>query len=86
MHAGSLEDACGSVATPIHQTSTFAFRDAPQGADRFAGTADGHTYTRIGNPTITALEAGRLLLDNVHLAGWPCPWAAWRPSSAAPAP
>lgn len=56
VHAGHYEDQCGSVVTPIYQTSTFAFQSASQGAARFAGTEDGYIYTRIGNPTIRSLE------------------------------
>jgi methionine-gamma-lyase len=56
VHAGALHDAFGSAVTPIYQTSTFAFRDAQEGADRFAGKAEGFIYTRLGNPTIRALE------------------------------
>ena len=43
------------MATPIYQTSTFAFRDADHGAACFRGEA-GYKYTRLGNPTIEALE------------------------------
>jgi methionine-gamma-lyase len=64
VHAGILEDAHGSVVTPIYQTSTFAFKNAQQGADRFAGTAEGYIYTRIGNPTIKALEVNVTQLEN----------------------
>ncbi len=56
VHAGMSKDPLGSVVTPIYQTSTFAFDNTQQGADRFAGRADGFIYTRIGNPTIRALE------------------------------
>ncbi len=56
IHAGGSPDDCGSAVTPIYQTSTFVFENARQGADRFAGKADGYIYTRIGNPTINALE------------------------------
>ena len=56
VHAGAPKDPCGSVVTPIYQTSTFAFENTQVGADRFAGKADGYIYTRIGNPTIRALE------------------------------
>jgi len=56
VHAGALHDPLGSAVTPIYQTSTFAFRDAQEGADRFAGKAAGYIYTRLGNPTIRALE------------------------------
>ena len=56
VHAGVSKDAYGSAVTPIYQTSTFAFDNAQTGADRFAGRAEGFIYTRIGNPTIRALE------------------------------
>jgi methionine-gamma-lyase len=64
VHAGISEDAYGSVVTPIYQTSTFAFRNADQGAKRFAGTEDGYIYTRIGNPTTSALEENVAQLEN----------------------
>jgi methionine-gamma-lyase len=56
IHAGGHRDSYGSATVPIYQTSTFAFDTAQQGADRFAGATDGFIYTRLGNPTITALE------------------------------
>jgi methionine-gamma-lyase len=56
IHAGAHHDSYGSATVPIYQTSTFAFQNAQQGADRFAGAADGFIYTRLGNPTIDALE------------------------------
>jgi methionine-gamma-lyase len=64
VHAGIPDDPLGSVTTPIYQTSTFAFRNAKQGADRFAGTADGFIYSRIGNPTTSALEQNVAQLEN----------------------
>ncbi len=56
VHAGSVADIYGSVVTPIYQVSTFAFENAQNGADRFSKKAEGYIYTRIGNPTIAALE------------------------------
>jgi methionine-gamma-lyase len=56
IHSGAPKDPAGSVVTPIYQTSTFAFENTQVGADRFAGKADGYIYTRLGNPTIRALE------------------------------
>ena len=56
VHAGIREDAYGSVVTPICQTATFTFKDAPQGANRFAGAEDDYIYTLIGNPTTGMLE------------------------------
>ena len=64
VHAGIPEDPLGSVVTPIYQTSTFAFRNAKEGADRFAGIADGFIYSRIGNPTMVALEENVAQLEN----------------------
>ena len=64
VHAGIPDDPLGSVTTPIYQTSTFAFRNAKEGADRFAGAADGFIYSRIGNPTTSALEQNVAQLEN----------------------
>ena len=57
IHAGKI--ACtdfGEVSVPIFQSSTFSFPSADEGAARFAGTQHGYIYTRLGNPTINALE------------------------------
>lgn len=64
IHAGDYDDAMGSAVTPIYQTSTFAFRNAKHGADLFAGREKGFIYTRIGNPTIEALENKLAELEN----------------------
>ncbi|MFA6954261.1 MAG: aminotransferase class I/II-fold pyridoxal phosphate-dependent enzyme [Thermoanaerobaculia bacterium] len=47
----------GAVSVPIYQSSTFAFPTAEEGAARFAGESSGPIYTRLGNPTVQALEA-----------------------------
>jgi methionine-gamma-lyase len=47
----------GAVSVPIYQSSTFAFPSAEEGAARFLGESKGLIYTRLGNPTIQALEA-----------------------------
>ncbi len=56
IHGGGFKDALGSATVPIYQTSTFAFESADEGAKCFSGESDGYIYTRIGNPTIGALE------------------------------
>ncbi|MDD8019841.1 MAG: PLP-dependent aspartate aminotransferase family protein [Acidobacteriota bacterium] len=57
IHAGyEPDEATRSVSPPIYQTSTFAFESAEQGAALFAGKEKGFIYTRLGNPTIEALE------------------------------
>lgn len=57
VHAGQHPDpATGAISVPIYQSSTFRFREAAEGAARFAGTDDGYIYTRLGNPTTAHLE------------------------------
>jgi len=64
IHAGQKPDPVyGGVSVPIYQSSTFAFESAEQGADRFAGRDKGFIYTRIGNPTIRALEESLATLE-----------------------
>ena len=43
-------------ATPIYLTAGFEFEDFDQARGRFAGTDDGFSYTRVGNPTNVAVE------------------------------
>lgn len=64
IHAGAFDDEFGSATVPIYQTSTFRFKNAQHGADCFAGASDGYIYTRIGNPTIKALEDSIASLEN----------------------
>lgn len=64
VHGSEIEDEMGSVVTPIYQTSTFKFKDSQQGANRFAGKEEGYIYTRLGNPTIKALEKKLALLEH----------------------
>lgn len=68
VHAGQHPDWTGAVTVPIYQTSTFAFPDADTGAARFAGQEKGFIYTRLGNPTIGALEACVAALENGEFA------------------
>lgn len=56
IHGDEFEDAYGSPNVPIYQTSTFTFKNADHGAACFSGEEDGYIYTRLGNPTIGALE------------------------------
>jgi methionine-gamma-lyase len=64
IHGGEIEDAYGSATVPIYQTSTFSFNSADHGAKCFSGESKGYIYTRIGNPTIEALERQIALLEN----------------------
>lgn len=65
IHAGSEPDRLfGGVSVPIYQSSTFAFRSAEHGASLFAGEEKGYIYTRLGNPTVHALEESVACLEN----------------------
>ncbi|MBN2639050.1 MAG: PLP-dependent transferase [Bacteroidales bacterium] len=68
IHAGGITDERGSAVTPIYQTSTFKFKNADQGARRFAGEESGYIYTRLGNPTIEDLENTLAELENGYKA------------------
>ncbi len=64
IHGGyDSKDHLGSLSTPIYQTSTFTFDSAEQGEMRFRGEADGYIYSRLGNPTVKALEERIAMLE-----------------------
>ncbi len=57
LHAGHVPDAeHGSRAVPIHQTTSYVFRDARHAAALYNMEEGGHLYTRISNPTVAVLE------------------------------
>lgn len=57
IHAGQQPDSqTGARALPIYQTTSYVFPDAGVAADRFALKDLGPIYTRIGNPTVQAVE------------------------------
>ena len=66
LHSGwRSDDTTGSVAVPIHQTTSYLFKDTDQAANLFSLSELGNIYTRIMNPTndilekrIAALEGG----------------------------
>jgi O-acetylhomoserine (thiol)-lyase len=58
IHGGFAGDSSsGATAVPIIQTVSYAYKTAQELADVFDGKAPGYIYTRIANPTTTALEA-----------------------------
>ncbi len=65
IHAGNpIDPATGAVSVPIYQSSTFAFKNADHGAASFRGDPEGgYIYTRLGNPTIGALEESVATLE-----------------------
>ena len=71
VHAGVEENEHLAVVPPIYQTSTFAFDSAEQGASLFAGERKGYIYSRMGNPTVEALEKCVAALEGGY-AGLAC--------------
>lgn len=64
IHAGGIEHSLyGEVSVPIFQSSTFAFSTAADGAARFSGKQAGYIYSRLGNPTVKALEESITALE-----------------------
>jgi O-acetylhomoserine (thiol)-lyase len=66
VHAGQTPDpTTGSRAVPIHQTTSYVFRDTEHAANLFGLKELGYIYTRLNNPTnataeerLAALEGG----------------------------
>ncbi|TCH98048.1 bifunctional O-acetylhomoserine aminocarboxypropyltransferase/cysteine synthase [Roseococcus sp. SYP-B2431] len=58
LHGGShrADPSTGSVAVPIHQTTSFQFQDTGHAARLFGLAELGNIYSRIMNPTNDALE------------------------------
>jgi O-acetylhomoserine (thiol)-lyase len=57
IHAGARPDpTTGARAVPIYQTTSFVFEDTQDAADLFALQKYGNIYSRLGNPTVAALE------------------------------
>jgi len=64
VHAGHVPDAAtGARAVPIYQSTSFVFGDTQDAASLFALQKYGLIYSRIGNPTVSALEERLASLD-----------------------
>ncbi len=63
VHAGIEQSEFRPAVPPIYQTSTFGFASAEHGALLFAGEGKGYIYTRMGNPTVAALERAVAALE-----------------------
>src|SRR5437879_13749463 len=57
LHAGQIPDAAtGARALPIYQTTSFVFDSVDHAASLFNLQTFGNVYSRISNPTVSALE------------------------------
>ena len=64
LHAAQEPDpTTGSRALPLHQTTSFVFRDAEHAANLFGLKELGHIYTRLNNPTNDVIEGRIAALD-----------------------
>jgi len=68
VHAGVEKREFLPAVPPIYQTSTFGFASAEQGAALFAGEGRGYIYSRMGNPTVEALEKAVTALEGGRAA------------------
>ncbi|WP_312942575.1 methionine gamma-lyase [Oscillibacter sp.] len=68
IHTGKESNSAGSLCAPIYQTSTFSFTSVEQGGARFAGNESGYIYTRLGNPSLTQVEAKLASLEGGEAA------------------
>lgn len=59
LHAGqeTPDPSTGARAVPIYQTAAYVFDSFDQAVDRFALKDAGNIYSRLTNPTVSALEA-----------------------------
>lgn len=64
VHAGTAPDPTTGASSPaIHQSSSFVFRDTKHAADVFALKEKGYVYSRLTNPTVSALEEKLALFE-----------------------
>ena len=65
IHAGwdSDADAEGSITVPIYKTTAYQFNNTEHAANLFGLKEFGNIYSRLGNPTVRALEARLTALE-----------------------
>ncbi|KAF9236927.1 Cys/Met metabolism PLP-dependent enzyme-domain-containing protein [Melanogaster broomeanus] len=64
IHAGyEVDPTTKARAVPIYASASFAFKDCQHGSDLFGLRTDGHTYSRISNPTVEVFEKRMAALE-----------------------
>ena len=65
LHAGwdSDADSEGSITVPIYKTTAYQFNNTEHAANLFGLKEFGNIYSRLGNPTVGALEARLTALE-----------------------
>jgi methionine gamma-lyase len=67
-HSYDPLDYEGALNPPVFLTSTYAFDSSETGSERFAGSAKGYVYSRVGNPTVAILEKRLAALEEGEAA------------------
>ncbi|MDJ0978117.1 MAG: aminotransferase class I/II-fold pyridoxal phosphate-dependent enzyme [Erythrobacter sp.] len=68
VRAGTWRSEHGETSEAMYLTSGYTYDDAQTVADRFAGEADGMTYSRLQNPTVAMLEERIAMMEGAEAA------------------
>ncbi len=68
VRAGVERSQYGENSEALYLTSSFVQPDAETARKRFANEEEGYTYTRVGNPTVTAMEQRLAALEGTEAA------------------
>ncbi len=66
VRGGTWRSEHGETSEALFLTSGYTYDDAQTVADRFAGDADGMTYSRLQNPTVAMLEERIALMEGAE--------------------
>ena len=66
VRGGTWRSEHGETSEALFLTSGYTYEDAQTVADRFAGEADGMTYSRLQNPTVAMLEERIALMEGAE--------------------
>ena len=66
VRGGTQRSEHGETSEAIYLTSGYTYDDAQTVADRFAGEAQGMTYSRLSNPTVAMLEERIALMEGAQ--------------------
>lgn len=66
IRGGTWRSEHGETSEALFLTSGYTYDDATTVAERFAGTAEGMTYSRLQNPTVAMLEERIALLEGAE--------------------
>ncbi len=65
---GIVRSPHGETSEALYLTSGFVYASAAEAAARFAGEAEGYTYSRLGNPTLRMFERRMAALEGAEVA------------------